>query len=241
MTLRPLTVRKVAAGRAARGGTLLKALLGVSALLLALAPSMARADGGEQEGDHNFQLCPKGDYALCAASTCTPALNNDGTQKKIKVNDPDGGFKYFPQVDCLCPVFTGVALADVNGGNMQGSCDPPVPPLPQTTPIWSLFSIQSDIPQASNNWDPPLPATPQICPAKLNLGDKSVNCFSFACDTEMPKGPAGVPVVTCHCAQGESFNAQNVPAHTAFAIQSATKVKDGICRQYPIALPFTLE
>jgi hypothetical protein len=97
MTLRPLTIRKAAAGRAARGGTLLKALLGLSALLLALAPPMARADGAEQEGDHNFQLCPKGDYALCAASTCTPALNNNGTQKKIKVNDPDGGFKYFPR------------------------------------------------------------------------------------------------------------------------------------------------
>jgi hypothetical protein len=91
---------------------------------------------------------------------------------------------------------------------------------------------------ASNNWDPPLPATPQICPAALKLGDKSVNCFSFACDTEMPEGPAGVPVVTCHCAQGESFNAQPVPAHTAFAIQSAQTVKSGICRKYPIALPF---
>ena len=143
-------------------------------------------------------------------------------------------------MDCLCPVFTGVALADVNGGNMQGTSDlPPQPPLPQTTPIWSLFATQSEIPQAPN-WDPTTSATPQICPAKLNLGDKSVNCFSFACDTETVM-PSGVPVVTCHCAQGESFNAQPVPAHTAFGIQSATKVKDGICKKYPIALPFTLE
>jgi len=176
-----------------------------------------------------FRLC-QGDYALCAASTCST------TQTMIKVNSPLGGFKYFPQADCQCPVFHGLALADVTGGNMQGSCAPPAPPLPGPTPIWSLFSMQAEIPQAPT-WAL-APANPQICSAALNQGDQSVNCFSFACDTE--KVINGVPVVTCHCAEGESFDAEQVPANTAFGIQSAQTVP-GICFEHPISLPFTLE
>lgn len=45
-TLRPLTILKAAAERAASGGTLPKALLGLSALLLVLAPPMAASRRG---------------------------------------------------------------------------------------------------------------------------------------------------------------------------------------------------
>lgn len=133
MSMRPATILKAAAERAARGGRVLKALLRLSALLLALAPPMARADGAG--GGPPFRFCD-GYYALCAASTCTPS----GTT--IQVNLPGGGTAPFPQADCSCPIFQGRALANVTGGNMQGSCNPPspnkMPPSP-TGLIWSLF------------------------------------------------------------------------------------------------------
>ena len=93
--LRPLIIVKAAAERAARSGRVLKALLGLSALLLALAPPMARADGAKKETGHNIQVCD-GYYALCAASTCVT------TNKTIRVN---GTGLSFPQVECTYPIF----------------------------------------------------------------------------------------------------------------------------------------
>ncbi len=60
-TLRCLTILKAAAERAARGGRVPKALLRLSALLLALAPPMARADGAG--GGPPVRFCD-GYYAL---------------------------------------------------------------------------------------------------------------------------------------------------------------------------------
>jgi hypothetical protein len=227
MSMRSASILKAAAERAASKGSHLKALLGLSALLLALAPPIARA--GEAEGSHNFQACD-GYYALCAASTCST------TGKTIKVGNLN-----FPQVDCLCPIFRGRAIADVNGGNMQGSC---APPTPGTGQIWSLFSYEENIPQQLNGWaqipppTDPEKVTSQICGADLDLGDKSVNCFSFACDTETYIND--VPIATCHCPQGESFNGRHVPKHTAFAIQ-AGQGNPAYCSKLSIALPLTLK
>ena len=248
--LRLLNIVSAVAERTARSDTLLKALLGLSALLLALAPPMARAGGAD--GGHNFRFC-SGYYALCAASTCKPTV----PATNIKVNVTGGGTASFPQVECTCPILYGKALADVTGGNMQGSCNPPspnkMPPSP-TGLIWSLFSPEDDIPQQLNGWSQipeGIDAAPQqICPAARNLGDKSVNCFSFACDSPVYEtsdvngnpSPGGgiVPVVTCHCAIGESFAGTPVPAHTAFAIQAGQKDR-AYCAKYPISLPFTLK
>jgi len=232
-TLRPVTTRKTAAERAVRRGTLLKALLSLSALLLALAPPMARADGGET--GHNFQSCD-GYYALCAASTCTPSGTN------IQVNLPGGGTAKFPQADCLCPIFHGRALADVTGGNMQGSCDPPVPP--STGQIWSLFSPEKEIPQDLTNWaqvpESKQDAPQQICPAtKANLIAQSANCFSFSCDSATyvaSENGRVVPVVTCHCPMGESFSGTPVKPYRAFAIQ-AGQTDASYCGMHPITLP----
>ena len=227
MSMRPATILKAAAERAASKDTLLKPLLGLSALLLAFAPPIARA--GEDEVSYNFQVCD-GYYAICAASTCST------TGKTIKV-----GNQTFPQVDCLCPIFHGRAVADVNGGNMQGSC---APPNPGTGQIWSLFSFEENIPQQLNNWavipppNNPEQVTSQICGADLNLGDQSVNCFSFSCDTETYIN--NIPIATCHCPQGELFNGRHVPKHTAFAIQ-AGQGNGAYCGKLPISLPFTLK
>jgi hypothetical protein len=110
LRLRPVTILKAAAERAASSAMLLKALLGMSALLLALAPPTAR--GSEAESGHNFQFC-NGYFALCAASTCSP------TGKMIKVNVAGGGTAMFPQVDCKCPIFHGRAIADVTGATCR--------------------------------------------------------------------------------------------------------------------------
>src|SRR5262249_52277605 len=76
-------------------------LIGV--VLLAAPQVMAQ---GIVEG---FRACP-GEFALCAASTCTPTGN------QIDVNT-EGGTASFPEAMCTCPIFPGPGLADVNGGN----------------------------------------------------------------------------------------------------------------------------
>ena len=46
----------------------------------------------------------------------------------IKLNVTGGGTAFFPEADCTRPIFSGEAIADLTGGNMQGSCKPPTAP-----------------------------------------------------------------------------------------------------------------
>jgi hypothetical protein len=193
-------------------------------LLLGLGVASGPPRSAAAEAGHDFQIC-KGRYALCAASTCKP------TGKFISVNVIAGGTASFPEYDCTCPILDGPAIGDLNGGNMQGSCEPP------PDQIWSLFAPRASIPQAINNWvrfGPGASAPPQICPASLNLGDQLVNCFSFACDYASPIN--GVPVATCHCPLGESLEGTSVPADTAFATQ-AGQGDQAFCSQFPVSGP----
>jgi hypothetical protein len=173
---------------------------------------------------HDFQIC-QGQFALCAASTCK------ATRRFITVNVIGGGKARFPEYDCTCPILPGPSIADLNGGNMHGSC------TPQQGQVWSLYAPRLQIPQAITGWVQKPPgnlAPPQICKADLNLGDKLVNCFSFACD---PAGEInGVPVANCHCPLGESLEGKGVPPPTAFATQ-AGQGKTKICYDYPVAGP----
>src|SRR4029453_4032876 len=93
-----------------------------------------------------FRQCP-GEFALCAASTCTP------TGGKIEVKTATGTAP-FDEAMCTCPIFPGPGLADVKGGNMKGNCEPPreVNGEPTKQGIWSLYLPTGDIPQAINNW-----------------------------------------------------------------------------------------
>jgi hypothetical protein len=190
-------------------------------LCLLCADRFAAAQDG-----HAFMKC-EGYYALCAASTCTPTGN------KIQVN---GASQPFPEADCTCPIFSGIAIADVAGGNMKGSCDPPSP-----DGIWSLFSLMVEIPQEINGWvtsGRKASAPPLVCSAKDHQGDHQVNCFSFACDTQ--RYINGVPVATCHCAMGESPSAQPVQPDTAFLTQAGQK-HPSICFQHPVAGTISFE
>lgn len=125
-------------------------------LLTLLCLSWTDRFAAAQDG-HDFQIC-EGSFALCTASTCTPTGN------KIRVN---GTQRLFAEADCTCPIFSGNAIADLTGGNMQGSCSPP----PNGT--WSLFSLMFEIPQEINDWatsGPQALAPPLICPAKVDQG-----------------------------------------------------------------------
>jgi hypothetical protein len=114
---------------------------------------------------------------------------------------------------------------------MQGSCAAP------EHQIWSLYSPQTHMPQAITAWKRNGPASlapPLICGADLNLGDKLVNCFSFACT---PAGSIrGVPVATCFCPLGESLDGTRVQRHTAFATQAGQRNQE-ICSEFPVAAP----
>ena len=184
--------------------------------------------GGAMGAGHDFQICT-GPFALCAASTCT------ATGRSITVNVTAGGTASFPQYDCTCPILSGPAIADLNGGNMQGSCKPP------PDQVWSTYSPRPRIPQALTGWSRGVPesnAPPLVCPASLNLGDQQVNCFSFACD---PAGSInGVPVATCHCALGESEEGTSVPPNTTFFTQAGQGDR-AVCADHPVGgvLPTT--
>ncbi|MFL5289485.1 MAG: hypothetical protein ACJ8AW_53145 [Rhodopila sp.] len=191
--------------------------LGLSAAVAPFLPMGEAAGAG-----HQFEIC-NGRFALCAASTCQP------TGRSITVNVTTGGTASFPEYDCTCPILTGPAIADLTGGNMQGSCTPP------PGQVWSLYAPRLQIPQAIGEWQrtgPESTAPPLICKANLNLGDKLVNCFSFACT---PAGRInGVPVATCHCPLGESTEGTPVAPDTAFATQAGQGDVD-ICAKYPVA------
>jgi hypothetical protein len=206
---------------AASGNLLLRALLSLTAILLACSPMSRVAMAAE---GHDFQIC-SGYFALCAASTCQPIKH-----KTITVNVTGDGNAEFPQADCTCPIFSGHAIADVTGGNMKGSCAPPA------GKIWSLYSVRKEIPQAPD-WDPETAAPPQVCPKSLNLGNQLVNCFSFLCDSE--RYINGVPVATCHCPIGESLGGTSVDKHTAFVTQAGQGDQD-VCAEHPVAGPISL-
>jgi hypothetical protein len=186
---------------------------------------------GGQNG-HNFAFC-NSYFALCAASTCRP------TGRKIKVNVTGGGTASFPEADCTCPIFSGPGIADLSGGNMQGSCEPPIA-RDGSVGIWSYYAAHSHIAQKITGWIPTGPkaeAPPQICSANLNLGNTLANCFSFACDHQTYTD-TGVPIATCHCPIGESLDGTPVAPHTAFVTQ-AGQGDPKYCAAHPVSGPIS--
>lgn len=168
-----------------------------------------------------LQICT-GDFALCAATPCTP------TGKTIVSNE---GISY-QEATCICPILRGPAVADITGGNMKGSCAPPASP----GGVWSLFAPRDHIPQAITNWSR-VPAKSaaqiQICPASLNLGAQTVNCFSFACTTIKPIH--GVKVADCRCPIAQAKNGTMPPA-TTFGTMAGQGDRS-YCGKYPVSAP----
>jgi hypothetical protein len=198
---------------------------GLVALALGGFLLVTAASARAQEGTfvHDFRFC-LGDFALCAAATCTP------TGGTIEVRGPDGTTPSFPAAECTCPIFNGPAIADVNGGNMQGSCDPP----PGRNRLWSLYLPASNIPQKITHWSrlaflSQAPAF--LCPA--GHANTAVNCFSFAC-VRSGKTLNGVELATCTCPLGEAFDGTPMSADTPFFTQAGQCDVD-ICSQHPVS------
>ena len=186
-----------------------------------------------------IQAC-NGEFALCAASTCTL------TGRSIKVNEADGKTtKEYPEVICKCPIISKeiafangkelTALAGVNQGNMKGSCAVPSPDK-----IWSLFSPLTMYPQESAN--PPFQRDQQNTFHQQSCSSgKGSNCWSFLC-TRDKKLTNGTRTASCSCPAGENpFGAptQNSEFLTGAGSQytSAQGGPQAACNQYPVSIP----
>jgi hypothetical protein len=143
----------------------------------------------------DFRICT-GEYALCAASPST------ATNRMITVNTKDGPVQY-PERVAVCPVLKGKAIADVSGGNMQGSCAPP-----GEGKVWSLFSLRTTFPQAPT-WE----QTPAAFQKYVTTAENGVsNQFSFACVLIKPVN--GVKLANCYGAENETLNGSPVAIGT---------------------------
>src|SRR5215813_14889178 len=85
-----------------RYALILSSLIG--AILLAVPQVMSQ---GIVPG---FRLCP-GEFALCAASICTPT----GGMIEVKTAT---GTAFFREAQCTCPIFPGPSIGDISGGNI---------------------------------------------------------------------------------------------------------------------------
>ena len=174
-----------------------------------------------------------GEFALCAASTCTPVLDSQGKQKMIQVRVAGGGLASYPEMSCTCPILKGKAIADVNSGNMRGSCA-----APSKNGVWSLYSFRQHIPQAINGWaTSPLSKTQvtgQVCAGVPNVSAPVVNCFSFACSPA--KSINGVKLADCRCPLSETLNGGPVAVGHGF-ITDAGQGNPAACGQFPVGGP----
>ena len=163
-----------------------------------------------------------GEFALCAASTCTPVLDSQGNPKMIQVRVAGGGLASYPEMSCTCPILKGKSIADVNSGNMRGSCA-----APSKNGVWSLYSFRQHIPQAINGWaTSPLSKTQvtgQVCAGAPGIAAPVVNCFSFACS------PA--PSIN-----GVSLSGGPVAVGQGF-ITDAGQGNPAACNQFPVGGP----
>jgi len=207
--------------------------LSLTGVILVIACAMFTPSANAQLSTSNlvdylygYRIC-KGPYALCAAAICTP------TETTIEVNTATGTAS-FPEVSCTCPVYNGSAIADPNGGNMQGSCAPPGPGQ-----IWSLYWPKAHMPQQINNWSrkPSDTLAPfQLCSSTTEqVGATYTNCFSFACTLDAHRHN-GVKTATCLCPMGEGPDGNPVTAATAI-VTPAGQCNSAICADHPVGAP----
>ena len=148
------------------------------------------------------------------------------------VNVQGGGTAQYPEMSCTCPIKTGPAIADVQGGNMHGSCTPP-----GKKQVWSFFAVAEHLPQQMHDWSRAranTKVTPQQCGASLNLGASFANCFSFACTETTSVN--GVRLADCRCPAGENLAGGAVAPATAFSM-SAGQGDPSYCGKIPVGAP----
>jgi len=173
----------------------------------------------------------QGEFALCLASTCKP------TGRKIKVKRDDGKtFRFFEESECKCPVITAkiaqkngttlTAIAGVNEGNMNGSCEH----KPGT--VWALYNKDIVLyPQESAS--PPFTMKSQNM-QQCSQGTVGSNCWNFECkvDKEMTNG---AKTATCFCAINDGqFGREVRPDDSLFtAAGGYSNPSSQACSRYP--------
>jgi len=231
--------------------TRMKIALASTLILLGIQLVYADPFVNPPAGDPGLTLCTAsnsnngGNFALCAASTCTPT----GKTMDVRINGYGGGVTKFPSATCTCPVMTSQLIASLNPhnplqplaavyeGNMKGSCNVDDP----ATQVWSLFQPITHYPQQSAS--PAYTsgaAVPQIC---KNVSGKQMgtNCFSFLCTID-PTLTNGVQTATCTCPIGEGPFGGSVPPGSVFptVAGTASPSADGklaACYQNPVSIP----
>jgi len=230
------------------------ALVSTAAAKAALEAGMLSAKVSNLKGlvpttNAAIQICDSSDasysgkFALCAASTCT------ATGKDMIVADIKGEKYTYKEMTCTCPVITGNGIADVKGGNMQGSCATPAASAKYPNPIWSLFSTIPSYPQQSATPEyATTNSTGQICPG---TGTQMVtNCWSFQCSIDA-KQTNGVTTATCTCPLGENLSGNPVAANTPFYTQAggaivastgtaSASAQAAACNLNPVGAPIAL-
>ena len=173
--------------------------MAVTLACFAIGYHASSSEAATKKSTTNIQLCQNMEYALCAGSTCTK------TGKKIKVRTPQGGYRYFDEAVCKCPVLTSgegkeAAIANVGGGNMNGTC------ASTDGTVWSLYATVAQFPQQSAGWDVKPADLNTQCTASLNQGRNFANCWSCKCSKPYNvKNTANVDVkiADCKCPVGE--------------------------------------
>ena len=175
-----------------------------------------------QQG-HDFTIC-EGDFALCAASTCQP------TGGSITVNVIGGGTATFPEYKCTCPIFDGPSIADLNGGNMHGSCTPP------HDQIWSPINLGCKFRRRSR--------TGRVCRVRAPhhrkfAGRTSSRATSWSIALASPAnlpGKSGRASCNLSLSARRIVEGKAVEQHTAFATQ-AGQGNTEICCDHPVSGP----
>ncbi|MGA9722268.1 MAG: hypothetical protein WBQ86_07440 [Candidatus Binatus sp.] len=147
------------------------------ATMLLLAASPGRALAG-RKSERQLTVCRDTEFALCAASTCS------ATGGSIEDNQ---GTKY-PAVSCVCPILVGDNVADLNGGNMKGSCTSPDP-----TMVYSTFEFSDSFPQLIDGTWQDATSIMQICPSQYSFSQ----CWNWQCVRAGTEN--GIALAECTC------------------------------------------
>ena len=147
----------------------------VCAMLFFSAGSASAAPG---RSSRQLTICHDTEFALCAASTCT------ATGGFVKNNQ---GKKY-PAVSCECPIIVGDNVADLNGGNMNGSCTSSDP-----NAVYSTFEFSNSFPQLIDGTWQDAPSVMQVCPSS----DSFSQCWNWKCTRDGTQD--GVALAACTC------------------------------------------
>jgi hypothetical protein len=145
-------------------------------------PATATLPTIEPHSGRELVVCKNTAFALCAASTCTP------TGGTIRGNDG----RRHPAVSCTCPVLVGDNIADLRGGNMDGSCTAP------DGFVWSTYEFNDSYPQDIDGTWETAPAMFQVCPAS----DEFSQCWNWKC--ALGDVVNGVQLAECTCPMEKS-------------------------------------